>query len=50
MIIEERVKYNEQHINGMRSFVECRGVRCDLQDPQTIQEKLMWLNIYDAEP
>ena len=50
MIIEERVKYNEQHINRMRSFVECRGVRCDLQNPQTIQEKLMWLNIYDADP
>lgn len=50
MIIEERVKYNEQHINRMRSFAECHGVRCDLQNPQTIQEKLMWLNIYDANP
>ena len=50
MIIEERVKYNEQHINRMRSFAECHGVRCDLQNPQTIQEKLMWLNIYDADP
>ena len=49
MIIEERVKYNEQYINRMRSFVECRGVRCDLQNPRTIQEKLMWLNIYDAD-
>lgn len=50
MISQERVEFNKQYIDKMRRFVEGLGVRCNLDDPQTIQEKLMWLNIYDADP
>lgn len=50
MISQERVEFNKQYIDKMRRFVETQGVRCNLDDPQTIQEKLMWLNIYDADP
>ena len=50
MISQERVEFNKQYIDKMRRFVEGQGVRCNLYDPQTIQEKLMWLNIYDADP
>jgi len=34
----------------MKQFVSAHGVRCNLDEPETIQEKLMWLNIYDADP
>lgn len=34
----------------MTRFVSGRGIRCNLEEPQTIQEKLMWLNIYDTDP
>lgn len=33
----------------MKQFVSAHGVRCNLDEPETIQEKLMWLNIYDAD-
>lgn len=34
----------------MTRYVSSHGVRCNLDAPETIQEKLMWLNIYDADP
>lgn len=34
----------------MRRFAQSQNVRCNLDAPETIQEKLMWLNIYDADP
>lgn len=34
----------------MKQFVSAHGVRCNLDEPETIQEKLMRLNIYDADP
>lgn len=50
MISQERVDFNLQHIDKMTRFVSGQGVRCNLDAPETIQEKLMWLNIYDADP
>lgn len=50
MISEERVQFNLQYIDKMKRFVQSQGVRCNLDEPETIQEKLMWLNIYDADP
>ena len=34
----------------MTRYVSGCGVRCNIDEPETIQEKLMWLNIYDADP
>lgn len=50
MVSEERIQFNLQYIDKMRQYVQGHDVRCNLDNPQTIQEKLMWLNIYDAEP
>ena len=37
-------------MDKMTRYVSSHGVRCNLDAPETIQEKLMWLNIYDADP
>ena len=34
----------------MTRYVSGCRVRCNIDEPETIQEKLMWLNIYDADP
>ena len=50
MISQERVDFNLQYKDKMTRFVSGCGVRCNIDEPETIQEKLMWLNIYDADP
>lgn len=39
-------KYKHICINGLKRH----GFPCDLDNPTTIQEKLMWLNVYDTNP
>jgi len=50
MIVQERVEFNKKHIDMMLQRNKRCGIPCNLDNPQTIQEKLMWLNIYDADP
>ena len=50
MILQERVEFNKKHMDKMLQRHKRQGMPCNLDNPQTIQEKLMWLNIYDADP
>ena len=50
MIVQERVEFNKKHIDIMLQRNKRCGMHCNLDNPKTIQEKLMWLNIYDADP
>lgn len=45
MISEERVEFNKQHMRRMIGYTDA-----GMENPVTIQDKLRWLNIYDAEP
>ena len=47
---EERLQFSLQHIDKLKQFVTKKGVSFNLDNPTTIQEKLMWLNIYDTNP
>ena len=41
---------NEAYIDRMINACNRAGIRINLKDPKTIQEKLCWLNIYDVNP
>ena len=45
MISEERVQFNIKHMRRMIGYTDA-----SMENPVTIQDKLRWLNIYDAEP
>lgn len=44
------LSFNLANKGKMLSFASGCGLSCDLEHPRTIQEKLMWLNIYDVDP
>src|SRR5574344_1249251 len=37
----------QQYIDKMVNYCKYHGVKIDLNNPRTIQDKLAWLNIYD---
>ena len=45
MVSEERLQFNLQHMKRMLGY-SAEG----MENPVTIQDKLRWLNIYDADP
>ena len=40
----------KKYIGKMKDFCRAGGINLDLENPKTIQDKLAWLNIYDADP
>ena len=39
-----------KYIDRMLTFCKNQGLNINLDNPQTIQDKLCWLNIYDTNP
>ena len=42
----DTLKYADKSLSACKKH----GLNIDLQNPKTIQDKLVWLNIYDANP
>ena len=47
---EEILEFNKKYIPKQMWHCKFNGVKIDLENPETIQDKLNWLNIYDVNP